>query len=493
MAAAKSRFSDNTGLEDAQETIPAYRTDENGIVRTSFTSPTALDRGPVDSEPPRVVLSLFWRTFFLIGLLVLGSVLAWLQTLRVLELDPRASQTAQQLSSLVNLSRAAIVHSDAIGRVSLIKALAEQEGLRIIPREVDDKISPPPTDSQTQRVLEDLKMRLGKDTLLSTKVNGETGMWIGFSIDGDAYWLLTDPRRLGPLASQTWLVWLGVATLLSLAGAALIARLINRPIKQLSFAASRVREGDFESSMLDERTRTSEIREMNVGFNRMAQQLAQVEQDRALMLAGISHDLRTPLARLRLETEMSVSDAQARQHMANDIEQLDAIIGKFLDYARPDHVPLQPMSLHRVVENAVFSFRSRVDMQIKVDVPAQIIVMADEVELGRVLTNLLENARKYGKTTGTGIANVEIAAKVREEQVLIKLRDRGPGVSPEMLDKLTQPFYRGDAARTSATGAGLGLSIVERTLTRMGGTLNLANTSSGGLAAHISLHKARNT
>ena len=87
--------------------------------------------------------------------------------------------------------------------------------------------------------------------------------------------------------------------------------------------------------MLDENTLTSEIREVNIGFNRMARELAKVEEDRAVMLAGISHDLRTPLARLRLEAEMSVADEEARGNMALDIDQLDAIIDKFMDYARP--------------------------------------------------------------------------------------------------------------------------------------------------------------
>ena len=147
--------------------------------------------------------------------------------------------------------------------------------------------------------------------------------------------MLLDRTRFTPVGGRTWLIWLITAAGLSLAGAALIARLINRPLKQLSFAASRVRDGDFDASRLDEKAVTSEIREVNIGFNRMAQQLAKIEQDRAVMLAGISHDLRTPLARLRLETEMSVADEDARDHMAADIDQLDAIIDKFLDYARP--------------------------------------------------------------------------------------------------------------------------------------------------------------
>ena len=95
---------------------------------------------------------------------------------------------------------------------------------------------------------------------------------------------------------------------------------------------------------------TSEIREVNMGFNRMARELAKVEEDRAVMLAGISHDLRTPLARLRLEAEMSVHDEEAQRNMALDIDQLDAIIDKFMDYARPGDTKLKPVNLAQLVE-----------------------------------------------------------------------------------------------------------------------------------------------
>jgi len=124
-------------------------------------------------------------------------------------------------------------------------------------------------------------------------------------------------------------------------------------------------------------------------------------------------------------------------------------------------------------------------------VPAHLRVMADEVELARVISNLLENARRYGKTVETGVAIVDVAARARDGWVLIKVRDHGMGVSPEALTNLTKPFFRGDAARTAATGAGLGLSIVDKTVQRMGGTFALANSSSGGLAAHIKLHEAK--
>jgi two-component system osmolarity sensor histidine kinase EnvZ len=391
----------------------------------------------------------------------------------------------------VNLSRAALVHSDAIARVSLIKTLADQEGLRILPREPGDTFETFDKTTLDGRITEELARRLGPGTVVASRVNNEAGLWVGFLIDGDAYWLLMDPSRVSPLGSKTWLRWLLMAALLSLAGAAVIARLINRPLKQLSFAASRVRGGDFDASHLDEKAVTSEIREVNIGFNRMAEQLAKIEQDRAVMLAGISHDLRTPLARLRLETEMSVADEDARNHMAADIAQLDGIIDKFLDYARPSQATLKPVSLFEIVEACIYPFKDSDEIRIHVDVAPGLLVMADEVELARVMSNLLENARRYGKGVETGVATVDLIARARDHWVLIKVRDHGMGVAQEALANLKKPFFRGDAARTAATGAGLGLSIVDKTVQRMGGTFVLANSSTGGLAAHIKLHEGK--
>ena len=432
-------------------------------------------------------LNLFWRTFFLISALLLISMAAWLQTLHAMEFETRALETAEELTSQINLSRVALIYSDSIARVSLLKAIRDQEGLDFLPREPTDHFVLHNNDAMGKRVSIELTNRLGPGTVVASSVNGKPGLWIGFRIADDDYWLLTGEDHFRSVGGNTWGIWLVAAIGLSLLGAALIARLINRPLKQLSFAASRVREGDFDASRLDENVNTGEIREVNIGFNRMAQRLAKVEQDRAVMLAGISHDLRTPLARLRLETEMSVADLDARAHMAADIAQLDAIIGKFLDYARPEKEKLAPVVLADVIQACIYSYIDQDDVQINLQLEDNLLVLADEVEMGRIVSNLLENARRYGKSTDTGIARIQIAAISRNKWVLIKIRDHGVGVATEQLTNLTQPFYRGEAARTAANGAGLGLAIVDKTVQRMGGAFSLTNAGSGGLSANIRL------
>ncbi|MCX7226867.1 MAG: ATP-binding protein [Burkholderiales bacterium] len=422
------------------------------------------------AAPARAGLSLFWRTFFLLGLLLLGSMVAWLQTIRAMESEPRSLQTAQEIASLVNLSRAALVHADAINRVSLINTMTDQEGLHIVPREPGDSVDPFDTDAAGQRVTRELVALLGPGTELANRVNQQEGLWIGFTIDGDSYWLRSERARFNRTGGSTLIIWLMTVTVLSLAGAALITRLINRPLNQLSLAAFQVRQGDFAASTLDESVTTPEILAVNSGFNRMTRKLAEVEHDRAIMLAGISHDLRTPLARLRLETELSVADPEARNHMASDIAQVDAIIEKFLDYARPGRVRLVPVLLRSTIEGKLYPLDQQHDIRVRVDLPDDLMVLAEEVELGRVISNLLENARRYGRSVDTGVAQVEISAWANGPWVTVEVRDHGAGVSFDQLAQLTQPFYRGDLARTDASGTGLGLAIVEKTLSSLGGS-----------------------
>ena len=387
-----------------------------------------------------LALSLFWRTFFLLALLLASGVFAWVQTLRALEFEPRAVQAAQQTAGLVNLARAALNSTDGINRVALIKGLSNQQSLKLSPREPKDKWEPYETDRISRAIGQELRNQLGPDTLVASSVNGVQGLWVGFSIDKDPYWLQTELSRIGPMSWNTLTLWVSIALLATVLGSAAIARLINQPLKELSFAASRIREGEFDSR-LDENTMTSEVRQVNIGFNRMARELAKVEQDRAVMLAGISHDLRTPLARLRLEAEMSVQDEEAKQNMAQDIDQLDAIIDKFMDYARPGDNKLVPVHLSSVVDREMAAFRDTSQIRISSRVAIDTKVIADETELGRVLQNLFENARRYGRSTDTGIARVHVSYARTGPWVILTVRDHGPGTDPRKLAQLTTPLF----------------------------------------------------
>jgi two-component system osmolarity sensor histidine kinase EnvZ len=160
-----------------------------------------------------------------------------------------------------------------------------------------------------------------------------------------------------------------------------------------------------------------------------------------------------------------------------------------MDYARPSELQLQPLILGELVDRVAQGFRDPQQMRIYNAVPPELKVWADDTELGRVLLNLFENARRYGRTPDEA-AKVEVTASLDGLWVQLLVRDFGPGVPMDKLSKLTTPFFRGDAARTAANGAGLGLAIVEKSVQRLGGRLEIGNAEGGGLFALISLQKA---
>ena len=308
---------------------------------------------------------------------------------------------------------------------------------------------------------------------------------------GLAAWTVTGSAGAAAPSAPSLLVasaWMAAA-LVTVGLLAAVTRQVNLPISSLSEAAERLRDGDLDSR-LDEEVVVREIREVNAGFNRMARELARVEQDRAVMLAGISHDLRTPLARLRLEAEMSVSDPQALAHMAADIQQLDAIIDKFTEYARPESSVLGPVDLRQLLHETCKSFATDTRLRLAVDLPADALVTADPTDLQRVIVNLVENAGRYARAPDGGPAEVSVSAELHPHELVLCLQDRGPGVPQAQLTLLTQPFFRGNTARTEASGAGLGLAIVDKAVQRMRGRLDFRNRPGRGLEVRITLPRA---
>ena len=436
----------------------------------------------------KVAFSLFWRTFALLLTLLAAGVLTWALTLREFEHDNQA--LTRQLGQVVGVTAGAVQWVDRAQRPALLKSIEQRTGLMLRPHAAADAWTAPANNSPLVDLHLALNPLLGNDVLIASNVNGMPGAWLGLNIDREPWWIKLPAALLPASGSERPWLWLSLAIAITLLASTLAAHLINRPLRDLSFAASRIRGGEYDSR-LDETTITSEIREVNMGFNRMARELAKVEEDRAVMLAGISHDLRTPLARLRLETEMSVAEEDARVNMASDIDQLDAIIDKFMDYARPGATVLKPVLLSRLIDREAATFRDPSEIRITSKVAIDLEVLADEVELARVFANLFENARRYGRGNDTGIAMVNVNCVRAGGWAIITVRDSGPGVAPEKLGQLTTPFFRGDAARTAATGAGLGLAIVEKSMQRMGGQVEISNAPEGGLMLHLRLRQAR--
>jgi len=437
---------------------------------------------------PWLKSGLFWRTFFMLGFLITLSMAAWFASFRMVERTPVAQQSAAQVVSIVTITRAALTHSDPELRQELLFDLMSNEGIRVYPLENSDRIELPAEDSLITTMQGIVRSKLGADTKFASKVNDTAGFWVSFKIaDDDEYWLMLERKRIERISGTQWLGWLSIMLVLSLIVAAFISQLINQPLADLAFAARSMAKGQQPEPLPE--TGSSEIVAANRSFNQMMQDLRRVESDRAVILAGISHDLRTPLTRMQLEIEMAnLSDAE-REGMQSDIQQMDAIIGQFLEYAKPADAEIvkTPVNMTTLLSDAVREASRRPDTRITAQVDDDIRVLGNVTELRRVINNLLENAHRYGKTEGLDISEVSVLCHIKNDQASIEISDHGPGVPEEDMQRLLRPFTRLDTARSQANGAGLGLAIVDRIIKRHGGVLELSNRDGGGLIVRISI------
>lgn len=425
----------------------------------------------------------FWRTFLLLALLIGASLTAWYQSFRIFERTPRAQQIAQTIVSVVNVTRSALIHSDTAKRADLLADLASNESIRIYPLEPTDVAEPLRDTASNKLMLEYVRARLGRDTRMVRSVDGREGLWVSFSIEDDDYWVAFERDRIEAVQGLQWIGWGAVALGLSLVGAIVMSRLINLPLKRLATAALVIGEGGRPLPLPEKGPR--EIRDANASFNRMVDDLARIEADRVLLLAGISHDLRTPLTRLRLEAELAIANEDARQGIQSDIEQMNAIINQFLDYARPQEADLafEPIDLTALVRETLADIAVDDRLTIASDLQPTAKVRAHPTEIRRVVFNLVENARRYGQTPGTD--GVALTIRTLDQPPRLEVADRGRGIPPDAIARMKQPFTRLDEARGQANGAGLGLAIIERIAQRHRARFELAARDGGGLVARL--------
>ena len=433
---------------------------------------------------------LFWRTFFLLSVLTALSMGSWIGMLNVYQRGPQVEQTAELVVSVVTITKAALTHSAPDLRRELLFELVSNEGIRIFTLEDSDVVEPPPNNPLMPEIAAKVREKLGKDTRFSSRVNGVAGFWISFTIEDDKYWLMLERERLAGLTRVQWLGWATLVGLLSLVGAALISSLVNLPLARLTAAARAIAKGERPTPLPEKGSQ--EIIEANRSFNQMVEDLAQVEKDRAVILAGISHDLRTPLARMQLEVEMASLPEEAREGMQSDINQMDAIIGQFLDYAKPtDASTFVSVNLSEMLADVGREAARIRDLRVKTDLMPGVHVLGNATDLRRVFNNIIENARRYGKTPGADYTEITILLRVKSTAhgrcAVVDICDHGVGVPEDQIAQLLKPFTRLDTARGQANGAGLGLAIVERVLTRHNAQLTVRNRDEGGLLLQIAL------
>lgn len=299
--------------------------------------------------------------------------------------------------------------------------------------------------------------------------------------DGSAVVVDVQPSVM-PLAK--WLPYVLVLQLIVLLLCAWAAvRLATRPLARLAQAAESVRP-DGDGERLPDGGPT-EVAQAVGAFNAMQDRIARYMKERLQILASISHDLQTPITRMKLRAE-SMDEVPERAKMLDDLDQMQHLVREGIAYARSAHGNNEAavrVDLDAFVDSLVLDYLDTgrpVRLQGRIGTP----VVTRPHALRRVVANLIDNALKYA-----GSADVELES--RPDALVIRVGDRGPGIPESELPRVMEPFYRLEASRNRDTGGtGLGLAIAQQLAASIGATLTLRNREGGGLAAEVRLPRA---
>jgi len=297
--------------------------------------------------------------------------------------------------------------------------------------------------------------------------------------DGQWYRITASAVPVSPALPRELMVRLLVTLAVVLGAVMLAVRQISRPLKQLANAADTLGH-DLDVPPLPEHG-SIEMRQAAQAFNRMQGRLRHLLEERARALAAVSHDLRTPLTRLRLRAEL-VEDEALRNQLGDDLDAMALMLDTTLEYLRSLKESEKPC---RIDMNAML--QSLTDDFVTMGRDVTLTGTADKPFTGRLtalrraIQNLVDNAIKYGRCAHLCMLDTT-------ERLQIVVEDEGPGIPEQELARVTEPYYRPDVARSSTTGGvGLGLSIVKDIAVLHGGELILQNRPEGGLRAILQL------
>ncbi|WP_227428994.1 ATP-binding protein [Psychrobacter sp. I-STPA6b] len=365
--------------------------------------------------------------------------------------------------------------------------------------EVEDKTI---AEFFTDILAEEISQQTGHDVVVYFKFKPTPQLWIHDSQHPEL-WVREPVIYYAQYSLSSLGFFLLGIPIFSLLTILLLVRQLNRPLRKLQRAATNyIQMG--HATALPTRTGSIEIRQVNTAFNRLFTTLSQAQKERTIMLAGISHDLRTPLTRMRLTAEM-LPDDFFREGLIYDIEDMDAILEQFISFMKDgSDEPVRLTDLDAIFKEVIVQFAP---LEFIYDAQPLELVPVRPLSIKRLIINLVNNANRYGKPPIYLSANISATDKVTEhteiensdpnldtntlevtttmqpqseKTLTICIRDCGEGVADEHLQRIMQPFERGESARTTQ-GSGLGLAIVSRIAKLHHGSVEAINHPSGGL------------
>jgi two-component system, OmpR family, osmolarity sensor histidine kinase EnvZ len=424
----------------------------------------------------RITRSLFARTALTLALafIVFQAAAFWVVTRTLI--IPVAERSADDLAGLIVLSAQTWVELPPQTRAAFERELARRHGLRLTTLDVGATANAPEFAFRPQ-IEAALSRRVGDDVVLRG-VPDQAAAWLDIPVGGHDLRVGFFPDRYAvkpPLAAIAVVV---LGTLLSLLTALFLVRRITVPLARASQAASQVGAGELPEPLPE--TGPAELAELARRFNTMAAEVRTLLDNRTTLLAGISHDLRTPMTRLQLHLEM-LRDAPSPARIdraVSDLADMNKLITGYLELARTTQ-PVQKVrfDLAELLEEVA------ADTGLSWPGAAPCEVEAGRLAVRQIVSNLIQNAQRYG-----GGSPVELVLECAAKQARVIVRDTGAGIPDDQLEKVFRPFYRLEASRSQATGGtGLGLAIVRQLAETNGWNVSLRNRATGGLEAVLEM------
>lgn len=427
-----------------------------------------------------VVMRRWWpKTLFGRNLLLLLGLISIAQastiSIYMLMQRPRVIEAGQLVANHVNVLNVVMSQIPVDRRDAVISQLNDVGAMRA------QREQPPHEDDELILPFTRLFMRVLKENLIpGIDLLQDSGppslIWVHVNISGERYWVTLPVNDLPRYRWFTSALTLSLCLALSSAvGAFIIQRRINHPLGDIAAAARNLGEGG-----RPERLPSYPVTELAVvagQFNTMMDRLERMEAGRALMLAGISHDIRTPLAKLRLAIAMNTPEDMSATNKY--IDQIDVIVGQFIDFGRVgSNEPAGPGDINLMITQLAKQFSERGHF-FALELGTLPSCHFRPVAMMRLVSNLMENAVKYG------VIGLEVQTSYDGEAIVLAVRDRGPGIASGDEMRLLQPFVRADSGRSSVSGSGLGLAIAERIAWLDRGRLTLVRREPCGLEVRV--------
>lgn len=422
--------------------------------------------------------SAFGQTVFLIGILLLINQLVSYLSVVYYVIKPSYQQINHLIAKQIKVVFIDVDHRDHLLSEELTRRFQKATGIEVYTdaTAVQNGLN---EASYYQYFSEEMSEELGGPAEVRIAQQNNYAFWVK-PPQAPQYWVKVPLTGLDETDFSPLKIYVLVIGFLSVAGGWLFARQLNRPLQALQQAALRVGRGEIPEPIPEQGS--TEIVAVTRAFNHMAKGIGQLEKDRNLLMAGVSHDLRTPLTRIRLASEMvSEQDNWIRDGIASDIDDMNAIIDQFIDYIRHH----KEESLQNDDLNALVSEQISADRLQKREINAHLdshlpLVPLRRIAVKRVLTNLIENALKYSD----GAIEVSTGVERASKRVFVQVRDHGPGIPEPEMGRMLEPFAQGDIARGSG-GSGLGLAIIKKIVDMHQGHISMHNHAYGGLVVTV--------